>query len=246
MDGTFRVVPRLFLQLYSIHAFYKGQMQALVYFLLPDKSKATYNRVFAMLKEYALSVGKVFQPTTVQLDFEVVCLNAIQESFPGAGVKGCNFHFCQALWRKAQELGLQPYYGDRAVNRFLKCVAALSLVPLEEIDEAWLQIDSDSPSADHPAFRALDRFKTYFISTWLENESVFPRVLWNHYRNFGARTTNHIEGWHHALNGRVGKRHVNLFEIVSHLQKESTAIKLNACYSIWAELRSLFGRSIEF
>ncbi|XP_028966404.1 uncharacterized protein LOC108863729 [Galendromus occidentalis] len=172
-------------------------MQALVYFLLPDKSKATYNRVFAMLKEYALSVGKVFQPTTVQLDFEVACLNAIQESFPGAGVKGCDFHFCQALWRKAQELGLQPYYGDRAVNRFLKCVAA-SVWCSEEIDEAWLQIDGDSPSADHPAFQALDRFKT----------------------NFGARTTNHIEDWHHALNGRVGKRHVNLFEIVSHLQKE--------------------------
>ena len=59
---------------------------------------------------------------------------------------------------------------------------ALSLVPLDKLDDAWLEVEGDSPEADHPAYMLLNEFKEYFISTWLENETVYPRQLWNHHR----------------------------------------------------------------
>ena len=117
MDGTFRVVPELFRQLYTVHCFYKGQMMPSVYFLLPDGTSDTYCRMFTSLKNAAESRGLIFRPVHFQLDFEVAAIKAIEEMFPAAVVKGCQFHFTQAIWRKAQNCGLKSYYADAPVKR---------------------------------------------------------------------------------------------------------------------------------
>ncbi|XP_018494092.1 uncharacterized protein LOC108863900 [Galendromus occidentalis] len=220
MDGTFKVVPHLFLQLYTIHSFHKGQMFPLVFFLLPDKTKETYRRMFSLLKNHADAKGMVFAPRTFQLDYEVATLRAIQLEFPLSEIKGCNFHFSQSLWRKVQHLGLVSHYNDPSVKKLIRSCFALSLVPLDRIDDAWLGIDAESPAADHPAYERVGVFKEYVINTWLENGSVFPRSLWNHYRNFGARTTNHVEAWHSALSRTIRKEHVNLFQLINFLKKQ--------------------------
>ena len=67
-------------------------------------------------------------------------------------------------------------------HRFIKGVMALSLVPLEDIDDAWLELDGESPAPEHPAHQNLAAFKEYFIKNWLKNETVYPRDLWNHYK----------------------------------------------------------------
>ena len=112
MDGTFRVVPSQFSQLYTLHAKYMGQMFPLVYFLLADKEKETYTRVFDLIKTYAASKGLVFSPPRFHIDYEVAMILAIEESFPGVEVKGCNFHYTQALWRKVQKRGLASFYKE--------------------------------------------------------------------------------------------------------------------------------------
>lgn len=43
-DGTFKVVPSLFYQLYTIHALKNGITVPMVYGLLPNKTEATYRR----------------------------------------------------------------------------------------------------------------------------------------------------------------------------------------------------------
>ena len=45
-DGTFRVVPRIFTQLYSIHADIQGKFFPCVYILMSSKSEATYTTLF--------------------------------------------------------------------------------------------------------------------------------------------------------------------------------------------------------
>ncbi|XP_003739297.1 uncharacterized protein LOC100906578, partial [Galendromus occidentalis] len=220
IDGTFKVVPRLFTQLYTLPSFYKGQMFPLAFFLLPDKGKETYCRMFRMLKDHASAIGKVFAPLTFQLDFEVATLRAIQHEFPLSAIKGCNFHFNQCLWRKVQSLGLVSFYSDPLVKKLIRSCSALSLVPLERIDDAWPEIDADSPPAEHPAHERVEAFKTYVIQNWLENASVFPRSMWNHFGNFGARTTNHVEAWHSALSRTIRKDHVNIFELIKFLKKQ--------------------------
>ena len=44
MDGTLKVVPIIFCQLYTLHACYQGQMMPCAYFLLPQEKKETYIR----------------------------------------------------------------------------------------------------------------------------------------------------------------------------------------------------------
>ena len=62
MDGTFRVVPAQFAQLYTLHGFFRGEMIPFLYFLLPDKEKLTYARMFRLIQDYAISLGLVFSP----------------------------------------------------------------------------------------------------------------------------------------------------------------------------------------
>ncbi|XP_018495401.1 uncharacterized protein LOC108864373 [Galendromus occidentalis] len=226
-DGTFRVVPKLFTQLYTLHGYYRGQMIPFACFLLPEKTEETYVRMFNLIRNHAISLGRTFNPRAFQLDFEVATLKALEQTFPTADLKGCFFHFSQCHWRKVQALGLVVHYREPEIRRFIRSATALALVPLDRIDDAWLEINSESPSSEHAAYEKLEAFISYIIQTWLENDSVFRRHLWNHYRNFGARTTNHVEGWHQALNRIVKKRHLNIFEMISHLQKQEEKFRLD-------------------
>ena len=124
-----------------------------------------------------------------------------------------------------QKVGLRRFYRLPEVRRFVRCCGALSLTPLASIDDAWLIIESDAPDPSHEAYQASDLFKVYFIETYLENETMFPRRMWNHYRNFGPRTTNHLEGWHNALNHSINRKHVDIFTMLTHLKRQEAKFR---------------------
>ncbi len=54
VDGTFKICPRLFYQVFTINAFVHGQQFPLVYGLLPGKSIEIYNQFFMGVKEEAM------------------------------------------------------------------------------------------------------------------------------------------------------------------------------------------------
>ena len=103
MDGTFKTVPPLFVQLYTIHALVEGRVIPAVYTLLPNKQFQTYRRLLAVL----LTQNMDLSPSSVLMDFERAAQNAAAEVFPEATVKGCFFHLSQAIFRKVQAEGLQ-------------------------------------------------------------------------------------------------------------------------------------------
>ncbi|RNA44990.1 hypothetical protein BpHYR1_007574 [Brachionus plicatilis] len=49
-DGTFDITPRLFLQVYTIHAIINEKCLPLIYCLMPGKIKALYSRVLDVTK----------------------------------------------------------------------------------------------------------------------------------------------------------------------------------------------------
>ena len=73
--------------------------------------------MLSLLRDYASSKGLVFRPLHFQLDYERAAMKAIEDTFPVAEVKGYNFHFCQAITRKMQNLGLEPFYKEPPVRR---------------------------------------------------------------------------------------------------------------------------------
>ena len=115
-DGTFKVAPTVFEQLYTIHASEHGQVFPCVYALLPDKSEQTYRKLLQITKdaiEERLPEADGLGGTIIT-DMEKSATNAFRIVFPDKVQTVCFFHFCQAIWRKAQQLVLQAQYGADA------------------------------------------------------------------------------------------------------------------------------------
>ena len=49
-DGTFKIAPQLFYQLFTVHCLFGSTNVPCVYALLPNKTRATYQRVFQILR----------------------------------------------------------------------------------------------------------------------------------------------------------------------------------------------------
>ena len=93
MDGTFKVVPALFHQLHTLHENFEGEIIPSAHFLLPSKTKQTYLRMFASIRDHAASRGLIVRPARFHIDFGVAVLKAIYDFSPTGEVKGCTFHF---------------------------------------------------------------------------------------------------------------------------------------------------------
>ena len=129
----------MFHQMYSLHVWHLGVMLPVAIALLPFKITQTYTRTFRLLMATANRYGMQFQPTTICIDFEMAVIRAIREVFPGSRIRGCLFHFSQALWRKLQDPGLTAsYMEDKAFNQMVPRAAALPLVPPHQVDDVWM------------------------------------------------------------------------------------------------------------
>ena len=105
--GTFYTAPPILNQIFNIHAYVGDVMLPLVFSLQPKRDTATYNRLFAILKDIASRHNLNFSPRRVSLDLECVSRNAAAYTFPTTELQGCLFHYAKAIWRKTQECGLQ-------------------------------------------------------------------------------------------------------------------------------------------
>ncbi|KAH9636343.1 hypothetical protein HF086_003643 [Spodoptera exigua] len=100
-------------------------------------------------------------PDQFRLDFETAIINSIAAVYPNANIKGCYFHFAQALKKKTKELNLLK----RRYSRWhVDLCKALSLIPPEMLDEGWLYIMEDSPTDAETL-----KFNNYFVEQWLDN-----------------------------------------------------------------------------
>ena len=220
MDGTFKSSPRLFAQLYTIHGRIYETTLRLAYCLLPAKDEHTYERVFRLLQIAATQMGLQLQPQTIQIDFEMASFNAIRTCFPMCRLRGCLFHYAQAIWRKIQDLGLVVRYrDDPAFNRLVRRCFGLPFIPPNYIDEVWMEALEEVVNDD-----VVDNFKDYITQTWVDNiVARFPNELWTHADNIGIhlpRTNNSLESWHGLLNRKLTAAHPNVFRIVQLLQEE--------------------------
>ena len=219
VDGTFSTCPRLFYQIFTIHAATHGRHIPLVYCLLPNKRQDTYERVFQILEEKVrLSLQHDLSPSSLLSDFEVAIIQAVHAVFPATSTKGCYF---QALHRKIQQLGLQvEYQQNNELRNFVRKVAALAFLPLRYVRLGWTGV-----KATVPALPRIDEFVDYIGSTWISGN--FPPALWNISEIGDCRTNHNLEGWHSKLKKVVGKAHPNVFEIVRTFKLEQAAAEVS-------------------
>ena len=138
---------------------------------------------------------------------------------------GCHFHFCQSIFRKLCTLGLKGQYTDvefRSFGTFVKCVFALAFLPVERIrntfDELVNLLEEDYENAGLLYPQALVDFLAYIRKTWVDNDSKYPKEMWNVRNLRDRRTNNYVEGWHSHCRKHfgVGK---NLWKFLMQLKK---------------------------
>ncbi|KRX18518.1 hypothetical protein T07_6660 [Trichinella nelsoni] len=210
MDGTFKIVPEWYQQLFTIHIFKEGKLIPVVYSLTVRKDVICYCEIFDTLIVKAAALGVVLQPQTIICDFETALIPAVQASFPGVQVQGCYFHFCQAVLRKVADLGLRTRYLHEAeIKKIIKMLMATAFLPLHEIPEAV-----DLPGRDVSG--SVAALFEYFRQEWMTPNRM---PLWNVY-HVEIRTNNYLEGWHFKMNRQAGKHHLSFYELLQLLIDE--------------------------
>jgi hypothetical protein len=208
-DGTFRCVPTVFYQLYTLHLDLCSNETVtnvipVIYALLPNKSEATYERFFKLVKD---KLGAVIE--NFKCDHEIAVMNAVQTVFPNCQLTTCFYHFNKNIWKKAKTLKLTGTSDGRKMARM---TALLPLLPHDRIFNTWCELLELVPATDEAVL-----FKKYFEKQWISKSD--PKILSCAYERH--RTTNAVEGWHRRLNARIIKR-PTFFAFVAGLKKEAT------------------------
>lgn len=210
-DGTFKSAVPPFTQLYSIHADLGStedhtNIIPTVYALLPNKKQETYEIMFYMIKSRIPS----FKPETFTTDFEVCAMKAIQTVFPEATVRGCLFHFTQAVWRKAKRHVLHK---SKLSKSHVKRCMALAHLPQQFRSDGWLYIRGECVKKDEKT----TNFNNYFENTWLGKG--FLQDKWS-FNGVMHKTNNAIESWNSRLNRKV-KPKPNIVMLLKTLKKDA-------------------------
>ncbi|KAL8600339.1 hypothetical protein ACOMHN_060955 [Nucella lapillus] len=224
MDGIFSVSPHLFSQLYTLHVMFLGQMIPVVFALLANKAQSTYTRLFDILSHLCHTRNLPLDPRAIHTDFEMAALQACRISFPKTSLRGCFFHYTQSIWRKVQNLHLAIEYNEnRELKTFVRRLAVLPLVPIEDVDEAWMLVHGEAPEIP-----GVTELCDYMVKTWVDDQRpLFHREVWSHFASLeeeSVRTNNNLESFHSAFAKSFRSPHPNIFSLVTALKKKQETV----------------------
>ncbi|KAF0715727.1 Uncharacterized protein FWK35_00031174, partial [Aphis craccivora] len=138
-DGSFKSIPPLFSQLYTIHA---------------CKKNATY------------SLKPNLKPSMLMVDFENAFITTFKEEFPTVVIRGYFFHFTQCVWKKIQNSGLQTKYGqDSKFALQVRLLCSLSFIPPNKVIEAFDELIESEYYIQNEEL--LESIIMYFEDTWI-------------------------------------------------------------------------------
>ena len=221
-DGTFRSTPLPYKQTYTIHALIRRHVIKIATCTMINKNTGSYRQVLRALKiGVRQHTGHRWRPETVVVDFELAAVNAFESEFPNSRVRGCYFHFNQALWRHIGELGLvRPYKDNRRFKKLVKKVMAIGFLPLAFVQNQFNMLRNTNSTRRMVArYPRLDDFLSYVSNTYINGQ--FPPAMWNVYdRPMETRTTNAIESYHRRWNQAVGVRHPSLWAWIRVLKDQ--------------------------
>ena len=78
LDGTFKVAPNIFYQMYTVHVRKNGTCAPVLYCLLPSKKKSLYSTLCSEIKKLVPFACV----TVINVDFEMAFISAFQTHFP--------------------------------------------------------------------------------------------------------------------------------------------------------------------
>ncbi|CAF0898009.1 unnamed protein product [Adineta steineri] len=224
IDGTFKVVPEIFFQLFVIHALYRDHIFPVLFVLLSGKS----GKIYTKMMNDIMQLIPAWSPQRLMMDFEKAAMNMITARFPRVELSGCFFHLSQSVQRFLQNNGLkQNYETDLTFADNIHQILALSFLEPNEVINGFNHLCT---YLDDEYQIVLDYIEDNYIGR-LRGRSrrvaTFPIHFWNmteRVKNNMHRTNNNIEAWHRKLNCAFQCTHPNLWTFMDKLIKEENNI----------------------
>ena len=153
-----------FAQLFSLHAFVKRgnstKKRPLLFVLMSGRKTHDYKDVLRGVIGLLPSEPRVKR---VVIDFERAMWKGFVSVMPEVELKGCAFHWSQAVWRKVQEYSRQQQYMKHTGTlTYIKRLVALPFLPAQHIPAAFNNLAQDA--GNEPLCRLVE----YVRYTWLD------------------------------------------------------------------------------
>ncbi|CAF4835054.1 unnamed protein product, partial [Rotaria sp. Silwood1] len=154
------------------------------------------------------------------LVFEQGMINAINDIFPHALVKGCHFHYAQNIWKKVKKSNLVTLSKEENICRQIANIVALPLIPPNEVYNSTEKIIDELCDYDSKLYKLTD----YVLKNYID-DARFSLHMWNHFDTIGERprTNNHLEGYHRQLNARV-RTHPDLWTWFNEVKSSGESV----------------------
>ena len=213
-DATYKQISKIFKEMYTIHTLIGPQAFPIFFVLTISKSKKTYKILFERLKELGVNISRYMT------DFEKAAREAVKETFPGVTIKGCLFHFYQAIIRNVKNNSLgELYTNNDNVNQFIRLFFGLPFTSISEIGFLLEVIEGQINLINDTVIRGrCQDFFDYFIETWVRG-SHFTIEDWNQCADMETLTNNWCEGFHSGFGKRFARSHPNPFSLIDILHK---------------------------
>ncbi|XP_060569123.1 uncharacterized protein LOC132727586 [Ruditapes philippinarum] len=153
---------------------------------MTGRTSADYEHVLKAIKRGLRNQQEVEE---VVCDFEKAIWKALRRVFPTVLMKGCSFHWGQAVWHHIQVgLGLSTdYMNNHGLYSLLRMIFCLPFLPMEHIIEVFDKME-DFNTSEH-----LEPLFQYLRRTWFESSTWTVK-----------KTGAYLDRWHRRLNIRAG------------------------------------------
>ncbi|CAF2887331.1 unnamed protein product [Rotaria sp. Silwood2] len=227
IDGTFKVVPEIFFQLFAIHASYRDHVIPVAFLLLPSKKEELYQKMV----DEIIQLIPAWQPHRIMMDFEKATQNVFERTFPAVELSGCYFHFCQNVLRFLQTHGFkQTYETDVAFADNVHKILALAFIEPTMVIDGFELLCS---KLDDDYQQILDYIEDNYIGRIrgrTRRQPSYPIEFWNMVARVKLdthRTNNHVEGWHRKLNCAFQCCHPTLWTFLDKLIREENNVHVD-------------------
>ena len=208
-DATFYVVPKIFYQLFTIFTTTDDNSFPCVHVLMSRKTEGLYRAVL----EKILEIEPDLKPDDAIGDFEVAPRNAFKAVIPSINIKGCLFHYCQAIWTHTKKYNLVTCYSkSEQFKKWLKCIMALPLLPQGEIGTVFKILSEEQVEVCETDQRSKRKLIKYINSEWASKDglSIYSS---------GFTTNNACEIYHKGLKSKIRIKRPNIWSFMEHLEQ---------------------------
>ena len=211
LDGTFKVVPQDYKQVYVWISKYDEHNVPCLFLLLTSKSEILYTQAFSHIKCLFMAYGFKIDSKYAMLDYEKAARNAIKSNFPMIELKEDYFHFCKCLWVNAKKHSLceETLLQDTCVLiAFFKMLIHME----KNVRMDFFKETKDCFLLKNTKFKD---FIEYFKTNWLETAFIDFKSL--NKEELEERTNNICEGFNHMYNKHIGLRKARLAMFICKL-----------------------------